>query len=478
MTFKQGTHYTHIQVLVYEIHPFLNTLGSLKDLRDMTLTLASIARDIVHARPRKGDLDKPTADGVEIIMNESDELIVCFYCDRKLDETGDFSFYLHPYVSRNYNRNRIIFCEVCIHNYNVFKNNVTRNKGLRRDRNCAICGNLVPGLVFCVTCPRSFCNECLDSLNVRLDMIDTANWKCMACYHRQASGVEDPLKVIETITSFASLGIYHKPSRTDDSCALFKSYVNGHVQCRLHVAEGQTEDLCFVCKDGGELFVCDREGCGKVYHEGCLLKPASMERWECPRHMCIHCGDKALTWACLYCPYSCCGECAPAFLLADDLTDNVMKFISHELDVEVNYIVCRDCSSKARASFEMQELVELTVSKGLVVHSDASSLPIQRNVKPRCSALASIIKPILTQSLLKAKCSDLQHAQKSMWGKSELELLVKALRKYPAFVCGQVPSRRRFKRAQYNLITNDPVFLKIAYFSIESFRKEIVYLNS
>jgi hypothetical protein len=31
----------------------------------------------------------------------------------------------------------------------------------------------------------------------------------------------------------------------------------------------ESEDLCFSCKDGGELLCCDMEGCPKAYHTHC-----------------------------------------------------------------------------------------------------------------------------------------------------------------------------------------------------------------
>uniref|UniRef100_K3WN28 Zinc finger PHD-type domain-containing protein n=1 Tax=Globisporangium ultimum (strain ATCC 200006 / CBS 805.95 / DAOM BR144) TaxID=431595 RepID=K3WN28_GLOUD len=60
----------------------------------------------------------------------------------------------------------------------------------------------------------------------------------------------------------------------------------------------ETEDLCFCCRDGGELVECDFKSggtyqdslgvsCPKVYHEACLgYKVPEAFVWTCPRHRC------------------------------------------------------------------------------------------------------------------------------------------------------------------------------------------------
>ncbi|KAH9519061.1 Histone-lysine N-methyltransferase nsd2 [Bulinus truncatus] len=66
------------------------------------------------------------------------------------------------------------------------------------------------------------------------------------------------------------------------------------------------EDDCFRCGEGGELVMCDKGNCPKVYHLQCLklTKPPS-GKWLCPWHHCDDCG-KLATVKCVECPNSYC----------------------------------------------------------------------------------------------------------------------------------------------------------------------------
>lgn len=70
------------------------------------------------------------------------------------------------------------------------------------------------------------------------------------------------------------------------------------------------EDECFLCKDGGELLLCDRKGCSKAYHLQCLSRktfPSRNEKWDCPRHFCQVC-QKLADAFCNTCPVSYCSK--------------------------------------------------------------------------------------------------------------------------------------------------------------------------
>ncbi|XP_059149000.1 histone-lysine N-methyltransferase NSD2-like [Physella acuta] len=66
------------------------------------------------------------------------------------------------------------------------------------------------------------------------------------------------------------------------------------------------EDDCYRCGEGGELVMCDKGNCPKVYHLQCLklTKPPS-GKWLCPWHHCDECGKPAIS-KCSECPNSYC----------------------------------------------------------------------------------------------------------------------------------------------------------------------------
>lgn len=77
----------------------------------------------------------------------------------------------------------------------------------------------------------------------------------------------------------------------------------------------QHDDECFRCGEGGELVMCDRKTCSKVYHLSCLnLQKAPHGKWECPWHHCDDCGKQATT-LCSICPNSFCALHAPGNII-------------------------------------------------------------------------------------------------------------------------------------------------------------------
>lgn len=90
-----------------------------------------------------------------------------------------------------------------------------------------------------------------------------------------------------------------------------------------------SDDVCFLCKDGGELMECDyihkdvawKRRCQKVYHPYCLTfqVDSSEKCWRCPRHFCDTCSSMKLKYVCMYCPMSSCAACS------DPMTGKVSK---------------------------------------------------------------------------------------------------------------------------------------------------------
>mmetsp|Transcript_24530 Transcript_24530/g.40353 ORF Transcript_24530/g.40353 Transcript_24530/m.40353 type:complete len:1073 (-) Transcript_24530:180-3398(-) len=75
------------------------------------------------------------------------------------------------------------------------------------------------------------------------------------------------------------------------------------------------EDICFICKDGGEVILCEK--CPRIYHKECLgLDRVPPGKWYCPLHRCVDCGRSpslaggVLFW-CLKCPNAYCDDHLP-----------------------------------------------------------------------------------------------------------------------------------------------------------------------
>ncbi|PIA50919.1 hypothetical protein AQUCO_01100020v1 [Aquilegia coerulea] len=76
--------------------------------------------------------------------------------------------------------------------------------------------------------------------------------------------------------------------------------------------EEEVEDWCFICKDGGELLICDFKQCMKAYHPGCVKVQENIletgKRWICGWHSCLVC-EKGSTYRCFVCTNAVCKKC-------------------------------------------------------------------------------------------------------------------------------------------------------------------------
>ncbi|XP_060071280.1 histone-lysine N-methyltransferase NSD2-like [Ylistrum balloti] len=96
------------------------------------------------------------------------------------------------------------------------------------------------------------------------------------------------------------------------------------------------EDECFRCGEGGELVMCDKAGCPKVYHLQCLkLNRPPHGSWYCPWHHCDTCGKMAVKM-CQECPNSFCQNHTEDNLIE---VNGILLCLEHE-DTEVTSSSC------------------------------------------------------------------------------------------------------------------------------------------
>ncbi len=126
------------------------------------------------------------------------------------------------------------------------------------------------------------------------------------------------------------------------------------------------EDVCFMCKDGGDLVGCDctpafrtkikprdkQLVCQKLYHQECLgfSIPKHEMHWTCPRHFCTQCGNYG-KYLCLYCPISFCKSCTSKVNKLEhlyiDAWDQGRKYTGAR-----SYVICSNCTRLEKTALQ------------------------------------------------------------------------------------------------------------------------------
>lgn len=145
-------------------------------------------------------------------------------------------------------------------------------------------------------------------------------------------------------------------------------------------AKIESEDSCYLCKDGGDLVECDwknpaastsrecRPHCKKVYHTYCMGGDPGEKELICMRHLCDTCGSGgAIEFICRYCPLTFCRKCSlkeglifarikkKRYLLLNEAKHPRGKFEFHsDLDEPVKQIACGNCVEHIEAALSSQ----------------------------------------------------------------------------------------------------------------------------
>lgn len=354
----------------------------------------------------------------------------CFYCFTKYADNA--KFYIHPYVSKNFQKKAMVMCEVCMENWKDYREHALAEnqlilEGEINEEICALCSDTPSELVLCSCCQRSFCDGCLQKILAEKEYTKVrdpeTNWRCFSCFNKldlkplltkgswkywkpeseeksrvissTADGKPSPVRHSRAIIAKPSSSERKKTDKPqldlgdekDLSVKIGKEFVppilSGNNSPLIVVANsvvtnkkkdkkdkasdvhkttagngldetyyfGQyltsledvykkldslvstnsksksgnkssvfdfpTDEVCFLCKDGGEVIECDYcvrskigHRCLKVYHSYCLdFEVQDNVEWCCPRHFCSGCGAKQLKYICMFCPISICGDC-------------------------------------------------------------------------------------------------------------------------------------------------------------------------
>lgn len=317
--------------------------------------------------------------------------MICVLCRTQKKSEGP-NYPKHPFVLKDGKGEVVHICKVCLQH--VLQKRLAlppvATKG-NSDNYCGLCGqsteNLPAKSVKACThnlCTRVYCLPCIDKLIGRAQshkVWRTKNWLCPNCSiitpstkqiivsgeatssepakaylkinkRKRRNEIDGSITADEDefeLPELASTAFEMEP--IDYVAAYFKFLLKREMKDHFE----ESEDVCFCCKDGGDVIECDWKGmnsifarCPKVYHEECLgYKVPEGKTWVCPRHRCQDCGIIA-QFSCRFCVTSYC---------EGHLPEEVKRLGNATNDIPSStYVMCFRCNQQAQDALKQRKI--------------------------------------------------------------------------------------------------------------------------
>ncbi|KAL4150925.1 hypothetical protein PRNP1_010314 [Phytophthora ramorum] len=314
----------------------------------------------------------------------------CILC-RMQRKPGAPEYPKHPFVLKDGKGEELHICKVCLQRVlqQRVQTPVVAKKG-SSDNYCGLCAQSTATMAAktkaCThtICTRVYCTACIDKLIGKAQahkVWRVKNWLCPNCStdddsapaSEEANGAE-PASIktapapkqkkrkrrieIEDSTADEDGPEQLQPANSaaemkplDYAVTYFKFLLEREDRDEFK----ESEDVCFCCKDGGDVIECDWKGmngafsrCPKVYHEDCLgYEVPEGKTWVCPRHRCQDCGIIA-QYSCRFCVTSFC---------EDHLPKAIKKFGHATKDIPTStYIMCSRCSEQTQDALKQKKI--------------------------------------------------------------------------------------------------------------------------
>ena len=169
-----------------------------------TIQVLSLIIILESLNPMKQAAKRAVVDvnSVDFITSESD-LVSCFYpkCSSLKNRTtikkNCNKFIEHPFVSRNIRNQPIHICLDCVSNWRKFREDCCKSGVLQQDNEtnediCALCSDSPDEIIMCLSCPRSFCHNCIRAVvtaNEYKEIDADDEWRCMICINNLGTDI-------------------------------------------------------------------------------------------------------------------------------------------------------------------------------------------------------------------------------------------------------------------------------------------------